>query len=187
LAQGRAPQRNCFESGAGLLDTDAIAHELTRPGQPAVGQITERFGQNYLAADGSLERAALRGRVFSDPAARRELEGILHPLIRREVEARARACAGPYVLVLVPLLVESGGYRDLLDRVLVVDCDEALQVQRTMQRSGLTEGEVRAIMQTQVSRTARLALADDVIHNDGDLAELARQVEALDTRYRALT
>ena len=188
IGSGKSTAAQLFrERGADLLDTDAIAHELTRPGQPAVRQITERFGRDYLAADGSLERAALRGRVFSDPAARRELEGILHPLIRREVEVRVRACTGPYVLVLVPLLVESGGYREMLDRVLVVDCDEGLQVQRTMQRSGLTEGEVRAIMQTQASRATRLALADDVIHNDGDLAELARQVEALDTRYRALS
>lgn len=187
IGSGKSTAARLFrERGADLLDTDIIAHELTGPGQPALEQIAERFGRDCLAVDGSLDRAALRGRVFSDPAARRDLEGILHPLIRREVDARERACSGPYVLVLVPLLVETGGYPELLDRVLVVDCDEEIQVQRTMQRSGLTEGEVRSIMRTQASRGARLMLADDVIHNDGDVAELARQVEALDGHYRAL-
>jgi dephospho-CoA kinase len=187
IGSGKSTAARLFrERGADLLDTDALAHELTRAGQPGLLQIAERFGRDVLAADGSLDRATLRSRVFSDPAARRELEAILHPLIRREVEARVRACAGPYALVLIPLLVETGGYPDLLDRVLVVDCNEEIQVQRTMQRGGITEPEVRSIMQTQASRDARLTLADDVIHNDGDLAELARQVEALDGRYRAL-
>jgi dephospho-CoA kinase len=187
IGSGKSTAAQLFrERGADLVDTDAIARELTRPGQPALEQITARLGAEHLAADGGLDRDKLRDRVFSNPDARRALEAILHPMIRREVEARVRASTGPYVLVLVPLLVETGGYRDLVQRVLVVDCDERLQVQRTMQRSGLTEGEVRAIMQAQATRSQRLALADDLIHNDGSPEELARQVDALDARYRAL-
>jgi len=186
IGSGKSTVAELFRAlGAVLVDTDAIAHELTLPGQPAVMQIAERFGQELVAADGSLDRAALRAKVFSDPVARRELENILHPMIRREADRRTREAHGPYVLLLVPLLAETGGYRNLVNRILVVDCDEGLQVQRTMQRSGLTEEQVRAIMRTQASRAARLALADDVIHNDGGVAELAPQVRALDARYRA--
>ena len=186
IGSGKSTVAELFRAlGAVLVDTDAIAHELTLPGQPAVMQIAERFGQELVAADGSLDRAALRAKVFSDPVARRELENILHPMIRREADRRTREAHGPYVLLLVPLLVETGGYRNLVTRILVVDCDESLQVQRTIQRSGLTEEQVHAIMRTQASRAARLALADDVIHNDGDLAELAPQVQALDACYRA--
>jgi dephospho-CoA kinase len=187
IGSGKSTAAQRFqERGADLVDTDAIARELTRPGQPAIEQITARFGAEYLAADGGLDRGKLRTRVFSNPDARRALETILHPMIRREVEARVRASTGPYVLVLVPLLVESGGYRDLVQRVLVIDCDERLQVRRAMQRSGLTEDQVRAIMQAQATRSQRLAVADDLIDNDGSPEQLARQVDALDARYRAL-
>jgi dephospho-CoA kinase len=187
IGSGKSTVAELFHAlGAALVDTDAIAHELTLAGQPAVMQIAERFGPEVLTRDGSLDRAAVRAKVFSDPAARRDLENILHPMIRREVDRRVSEARGPYVLLLVPLLVETGGYKNLVNRILVVDCDESLQVQRTMQRSGLTEEQVRAIMRTQASRAARLALADDVIHNDGGPAELAPQVQALDTRYRAL-
>lgn len=187
IGSGKSTVAELFRAlGAALVDTDAIAHELTLPGQPAVMQIAQRFGKEFLADDGSLDRAAMRAKVFSDPAARRDLENILHPMIRREVERRISEACGPYVLLLVPLLVESGGYKNVVKRILVVDCDESVQVRRTMQRSGLTEEQVRAIIRTQASRTARLALADDVIHNDGGLAELAPQVQALDARYRAL-
>jgi dephospho-CoA kinase len=187
IGSGKSTVAELFRAlGAVLVDTDAIAHELTLPGQPAVMQIAERFGQEILTADGSLDRAALRARVFSDPAARQDLENILHPMIRREVDRRVSEARGPYVLLLIPLLVETGGYKNVVNRILVVDCDESLQVQRTMQRSGLTEDQVHAIMRTQASRAARLALADDVIHNDGGLAALAPQVQALDARYRAL-
>jgi dephospho-CoA kinase len=187
IGSGKSTVAELFRAlGAALVDTDDIAHELTLPGQPAVMQIVERFGREFVAADGSLDRAALRAKVFSDPGARRDLENILHPMIRREVERRISQARGPYALLLVPLLVETGGYKNLVNRILVVDCDESLQVQRTMQRSGLSEEQVHAIMRTQASRAARLALADDVIHNDGDLAELAPQVQALDARYRAM-
>jgi dephospho-CoA kinase len=187
IGSGKSTVAELFRTlGAALVDTDAIAHELTLPGQPAVMQIAEHFGEGFVTADGSLDRAAMRAKVFSDEAARRELESLLHPMIRREVDTRVSDARGPYVLLLIPLLVETGGYAKLVDRILVVDCDESLQVQRTIRRSGLTEEQVRAIIRTQASRAARLELADDVIHNNGGLAELAPQVQALHARYRAM-
>lgn len=187
IGSGKTTAARLFqERGADMVDTDAIAHELTRTGGPALERIAARFGPQYLGADGALDRARLREHVFSDSQARRDLEAILHPLIRSEVEARVRASRAPYILLVIPLLAETGGYPELIRRVLVVDCDEQVQVQRTMQRSGLTETQVRAIMRTQASRSARLAIADDVLRNDGDLAGLAEQVRALDDRYRAM-
>ena len=186
IGSGKSTAARLFqELGAGLVDTDAIAHELTLSGSPALDRIAGRFGTEYLSADGGLDRGKLRSRVFAEPDARRALEAILHPLIRREVEARVQGLSAPYTLVLIPLLVETGGYRELARRVLVVDCDERAQVQRAMQR-GLTEEQVHAIMQAQATRSQRLALADDVIRNDGTLKELACQVELLDARYRML-
>ena len=188
IGSGKSTAARLFqERGADLVDADAIAHELTLTGRPAHEQIVGRFGADFLAADGSLDREKLRRRVFSDPDARRALEDILHPSIRREVETRVRASSAPYTLVLIPLLVETGGYRELAQRVLVVDCDERVQVQRAVQRGGLTKEQVHAIMRAQATRSQRLALADDVIHNDGNLKQLASQVEALDASYRALT
>jgi dephospho-CoA kinase len=187
IGSGKSTAARLFQQrGAGLVDTDAIAHELTRPGQPALVQIAAVFGTRFLAADGSLDRTKLRHHVFDKPAARNTLEAILHPMIAREVQQLLRESTAPYVLLLVPLLVETGSYRDLVQRVLVVDCDEHLQVQRAMQRSGLTEGEVRAVMQAQATRGERLAVADDLIRNDGSLEELERQVDALDARYRTM-
>ncbi len=187
IGSGKSTAARLFrERGAELVDTDTIAHELTLTGRPALAEIADRFGAEYLAADGSLDRGKLGSRVFSNTDARRVLEGILHPAIRREVEARVHASSGPYTLVLIPLLAETGGYRELVQRVLVIDCDERVQVQRAVRRGGLTEEQVRAIMQAQATRGQRLALADDVVHNDGTLKELALQVEALDARYRTL-
>jgi dephospho-CoA kinase len=188
IGSGKSTAASLFqERGAGLIDTDAIAHDLTLMGRPALEQIVGRFGAEYLAEDGSLDRGKLRTRVFSDLEARRDLEDVLHPLIRQEVEVRVRASSAQYTLVLIPLLVETGGYSELVQRVLVVDCDERVQVQRAMQRGQLTEEQVRSIMRAQATRSQRLAVADDVIHNDGTLKELAHQVEALDVRYRTLS
>ena len=172
--------------GAALVDTDAIAHELTGPGGAALPALAASFGDEVLAAGGALDRAAMRRRVFADPAARARLEGILHPLIRQLSAERCRQAAAPYVVLAVPLLVESGDYRARCDRILVVDCPEDLQVARVMARSGLTADEVRAIMATQASRSARLAVADDVLDNAGSLAELTARVDALHRRYLAL-
>lgn len=174
------------ELGAAIVDTDAIAHEITRPGQAALEAIRVRFGEEYLGADGALYRGRMRALVFSDPAARRDLEAILHPLIRTETADRVARAEAPYVLLLIPLLVESGGYPELVNRVLVVDCDEQLQIERTQRRSGLTEEQVRAIIAAQASRARRLALADDVIDNNGPLGVLQEQVRRLHARYLEL-
>jgi dephospho-CoA kinase len=187
IGSGKSTAARLFQQrGADLVDTDAIAHDLTLPGQSALEQIADALGTRFLTADGSLDRTKLRDHVFANPAARKTLEAILHPMIAREVQDRLHKSTAPYVLLLVPLLVETGGYRDLVQRVLVVDCDEKLQIRRAMQRSGLTESEVRAVMQAQAKRGERLAAADDLIRNDGSLEELERQVDALDARYRTM-
>lgn len=171
------------ELGAGMIDTDQIARELTAPGQPALAAIRRHFGAACFLPDGTVDRACLRRRVFSDPAARAQLEAILHPLIRQEVEKRAGRSAAPYLLIVVPLLLETRQYRELVQRVLVIDCAEEAQVARTMQRSGLSAAEVRAIMACQLPREERLCQANDVLHNDGDQESLRQQVEKLHARY----
>lgn len=174
------------ELGAGMVDTDEIAHRLAAPGQPALSAIVNQFGAQYLLADGSLDRAALRRLVFSDPVAKARLEAILHPPIREEAIRQAAASDAPYVLIAIPLLLETGQYDRLIQRILVVDCDESRQIERASARSRLTPNEVCAIMANQVSRSGRLRQADDVITNDGDLADLRRQVEALHGKYLTL-
>jgi dephospho-CoA kinase len=187
IGSGKTTVAKLFETlGAGLVDTDEIAHELTRPGAAALERIRRRFGDAVLSAQGTLDRARLRSLVFADPAARRDLEAILHPLIRAEAAERTRAHLASYVILVVPLLVETGAWGDLVERVLVVDCDERVQIERTMARSGLDADEVRAIMATQAGRARRLEAADDVIVNDAGLAELGEQVRRLHARYLAL-
>ena len=187
IGSGKSSAARIFDDlGAAVVDTDEISHELTRPGGAALAAIRGAFGEEYVAADGGLARASMRQRVFSDVAARRKLEAILHPLIRNEVRTRVAAVGRPYVVIVVQLLLETGAYRDLIQRILVIDCSEDTQVARTMERSGLTEGEVRAIMAAQAPRAARLAAADDVLLNDGDLAALRHAAAALHQRYLAL-
>lgn len=187
IGSGKSSAAEIFrELGAGVVDTDVIAHELTRPGGAALTAISSQFGAEYIAADGGLDRSGMRRLVFSDPASKKRLEAILHPRIRAESEARIAAAREPYVIIAVPLLLETGAYDGLIDRVLVVDCAEEQQVARTMQRSALTADEVRAIMAAQLPRSVRLARADDVLHNDADMAALRRQAEALHGRYLAL-
>jgi len=171
------------ELGAGIIDTDAIAHRLTAPGQPGARAIGAQFGADYLRADGALDRDRMRQLVFSDPAAKQKLEAILHPMIRAEVNAAVHATQAPYVVIVVPLLIETGAYRDLARRILVVDCSEELQLARVIQRSGLTADAAQAIMASQVSRAERLGHADDVVRNETDLAELRAGVIALHRRY----
>lgn len=171
------------ELGAGIIDTDAIAHRLTAPGQPGARAIGAQFGADYLRADGALNRDRMRQLVFSDPAAKQKLEAILHPLIRAEVHAAVHAAQTPYVVIVVPLLIETGAYRDLAQRILVIDCSEELQLARVIQRSGLTAAAARAIMANQVSRAERLGHADDVVHNENGLAGLRAEVAALHGRY----
>jgi len=171
--------------GVAVVDTDAIAHELTGPGGAAMPTLVAAFGAEVADGRGALDRAAMRRRVFADGSAKARLESILHPLIRQLSDERCRAAAGPYVILAVPLLVESGTYRARCDRILVVDCPESLQVSRVMARSGLAATEVEAIMAAQASRTQRLAAADDVIPNDGGLEALDARVERLHADYLA--
>ena len=172
--------------GAAIVDTDVIARALTGPGGAAMPAIRTAFGGALIDARGALDRAAMRQLAFADAAARKRLEAILHPLIRAESAARVAAAQAPYVMLVVPLLVESGAYREQVDRVLVVDCSEQTQVDRVVARNGLTPAAVRDIMAAQVSRAQRLAAADDLIDNEGDIDSLSRQVAALDRQYRRL-
>ena len=172
--------------GAAVIDTDAIARELTAPGGAAMPHVRALFGEAFVAPSGAMDREAMRRRVFADPGARQALEGLLHPMIRAESERRIAAARAPYVVHVVPLLVESPDYRSRVDRVLVVDAPEDLQVQRVGARSGLAPQEVRAIIASQASRQARLAAADDLIDNGGDLDALRAQVAALHAKYVAL-
>jgi dephospho-CoA kinase len=171
--------------GATVVDTDAIAHELTAPGGPAIAEIRRLFGPGFVAQSGALDREKMRALVFSDPAQKKRLEGLLHPMIRAESARRIAAAAGPYVVHVVPLLIESAGYRERVDRVLVVDIPESLQVARVRQRSGLAEDEVRRIIASQIQRERRLAAADDVIDNSGSIDALQQQVRALHEKYAA--
>jgi dephospho-CoA kinase len=168
--------------GATVVDTDAIAHELTQKGGAAVAEVERTFGKDFIAA-GAMDRKRMRDHVFADPAAKRSLEALLHPMIREESARRIAAATGPYVVHVVPLLVESPDYRRRVDRVLVVDCPEETQVERVRARSGLSEDEVRAIMRGQVPRAERLAAADDVIDNSGPRDALRNQVAALHQKY----
>ena len=171
------------ELGAAIVDTDVIAHELTRAGGSAVDAIRDEFGAEYIGPDGGLHRARMRLLVFQDSGAKKRLEAILHPLIREQSRARIAAAARPYVVVVVPLLLETGAYGDLTDRVLVVDSTEEQQVERVARRSGLTEDDVRAIMAAQLPRALRLSRADDVLTNDGGMEDLRDQVRRLHSKY----
>jgi len=169
--------------GADVVDTDALSHELTGPGGAAMAEVREVFGDAFVAPDGSLDRAAMRRRAFSDPEARTRLEAILHPAIRARADTRIAASAAPYVVLVVPLLFETGGYRTRVWRTLVVDCAEALQVERVAERSGIGAAEVRRIMAAQWPRWRRLQMADDVVWNGGDVAALGPQCERLHRFY----
>lgn len=177
------------ELGAAVVDADVIAHELTAPGGAAMAAIRSAFGADAIAADGALDRVAMRRLVFSDAAAKGRLEAILHPLIGAEIRRRSAiglASGAPYVVLVVPLLVESGVYRKRVARILVVDCAEDTQVARVMARNGMTSEEVRRIMATQATRAARLTAADDTVDNDSDMNNLRTQIEALHRKYLAL-
>ena len=173
--------------GATVVDTDAIAHALTQAGGAAVAQVRRLFGDDFVDATGAMDRAKMRALAFRDPAAKKQLEQLLHPMIRAESERRIAAASGPYVVHVVPLLVESPGYRQRVARVLVVDCPDDLQVERVRQRSSLAEDEVRRIIASQAKREARLAAADDVIDNSGSLDALHKQVRELHAKYLGLS
>lgn len=187
IGSGKSTVADCFaKHGVPVIDTDAIAHELTASGGPALAAIRAAFGQTVMHADDTLNRTALRSRVFSDSAARRQLEAILHPRIRQGVEQRLATLIAPYALIVIPLLVETGGYRDVLNRVLVVDCLEDVQIARVRARSGLDPDEIKAILAAQAGRSERLAAADDIIVNTSTHAALVAEVAALHRRYLTL-
>ena len=172
--------------GATVVDTDVIARELTEAGGAALAHIRSHFGEAFITARGAMDRDAMRTHVFSNPAAKQALEKLLHPMIRAEADRRIAAAKGPYVVYVVPLLIESGGSRDRVQRILVVDAPEDLQLERVRARSGLSDKEIRSIIAQQAAPSARLAAADDVIDNAGTLDALRKQVALLDLRYRKM-
>ena len=174
------------ELGAAVVDTDEISRSLTAAGGAAMGALAGAFGDRYVRPDGSLDRAAMRTLAFEDPLARSRLEAILHPAIRRETDRALAAAREPYAVLVVPLLFETGSYARRIDRTLVVDCAEALQVERAARRSGLAGAEVRRIMEAQWPRWRRLQVADDVVWNGGGLDALETQCRALHSRYLSL-
>ena len=187
IGSGKSTVADLFAAqGVAVVDTDLIAHDLTGPMGAAMPEILAAFGDSVRQPNGGLDRVAMRRQVFADPQVRQQLEGILHPRIRSEAERRCRLATTPYVLLVVPLLIESGAYRDRVRRVLVVDCDEATQVARVVARSGLSPDEVRRIIDTQLARAERLAAADDVIVNMAGVAALEPQVLAMHERYLRL-
>jgi dephospho-CoA kinase len=186
IGSGKSAASRAFaELGVDVTDTDVLAHALSAPGEPGHAAVLAAFGPDYRRPDGTLDRDRLRRLVFDDAAARTRLEAVLHPLIRAAAHREIHAWAGPYGLLVVPLLYERGGL-SAVDRVLVVDCPEDEQVRRVMARSGLRPADVRAIMATQLTRADRLARADDILDNAGPPAAIVPQVAELDRRYREL-
>jgi dephospho-CoA kinase len=188
IGSGKSAAAAAFAAlGAAIVDTDAIAHELTGPRGSVMPAIREAFGKAVLTADGALDRGAMRALAFTVPAARQRLEAILHPLIRGESERLIAVHANaPYIVLVVPLLVESGDYRHRVDRVAVVDCDDEVRIRRVIARNGLARTEIERIVAAQAGREQRLAAADDVIENSGTPADLRKRVAVLDGQYRAL-
>ena len=187
IGSGKSAAADAFAAlGVAVVDTDAIAHELTAPAGAAMPSLAAAFGRGVVAGDGRLDRAAMRRLAFADPVARQRLEAILHPMIRERSALRCRqalATGAPYVVLVVPLLVESGDYRRRVNRVAVVYCADDIRIARVVARSGLSRSEIEGIMAAQATRHERLAAADDVINNDGDLAELSQQVGKLHLSY----
>ena len=188
IGSGKTSAAKLFETlGADVVDTDVIAHELTQREGAAIEAIRQVFGEKYITDDAALNRESMRNLVFSHEDARLRLEGILHPLIRAEVTQRIADFNGPYGTIVIPLLFEAGGYREIVRRVLVIDCSEDIQLARTTARKGMDELTARAIIAAQLPRRERIVRADDVIVNDLDMDHLRLEVEALHKKYLALT
>lgn len=184
IGSGKTTVANMFAArGAAIIDTDLIAHRVTAASGLALKDIQEQFGESFVKPDGAMDRAKMRELVFSEPSAKKRLEAILHPLIRIEAERAAAEAEGIYLVFVVPLLVESPTWKQMIARVLVIDCPEEMQISRVMNRSGLDESQVKAIMAAQASRNTRLEAADDVISNDGSSELLEPQIERLHTFY----
>lgn len=186
IASGKSTVAEMFAAlGVAVIDTDVIAREVVQPGEPALDEIRAEFGDQVILASGELDRTAMRHLVFADAPAREKLEAILHPRIRESTVEQAAAAGGEYQLIVVPLLAESP-IRDFVDRILVVDCPEDVQIQRLLARDAESEEQARRMLAAQAGREQRLAIADDVILNDGDLEQARVQVEALHTAYTDL-
>lgn len=189
IASGKsAVERGFAALGVFVADADLVAREIVEPGQPALAEVVARFGAGVLTPQGDLDRAALRRRIFEDDDARRALEAILHPRIRALMHARCRAAPGAYAIAMIPLLAEGGGrgHYPWLDRILVVDAPEDTRKARLMQRDGIDAALAEKMIAAQATRAQRLALADDIIVNDGELSHLQAAIVELDARYRAL-
>jgi dephospho-CoA kinase len=187
IASGKSTVAQRFiELGVPVIDADEASRAVVAPGTPGLAQVIERFGGGIVAENGELNRRALRDLIFSDPGSRRDLELILHPLVRVHMDQTAEAAAGPYVVMAIPLLVE-GDSRNRVDRILVIDVDEAVQLERVMARDGSTLEQARAILAAQATRSARLAAADDVLLNSGTVTDLRQGVDRLHERYLRLT
>lgn len=186
IGSGKSTVADMFaRRGVPVIDADEISRELASPGTSAYREIVASFGQDVVAPDGRLDRARLRALVFDDSEARKRLEGILHPRVRAEIARRVQDLQGPYCVIVIPLLIEAG-QQELVDRVLVVDAAEDLQVERVRARSRLSEAQTRKIIEAQLPREARIGRADDVLVNDTDLQALEAKVELLHRRYLAL-
>ena len=186
IASGKSTVARRFtELGIPVIDADESSRLVVAPGQSGLEQVVQRFGPGVLSAKGELDRRALRNVIFADPGKRRELEAILHPLIRADMERRAAEAVGAYLVMAIPLLVESGA-RDRVDRILVVDADEAAQLKRLTARDSVSLEQARAILAAQASRESRLKAADDVLVNSGTVAQLREAVDRLHQRYLRL-
>jgi dephospho-CoA kinase len=187
IASGKSSAAQRFtELGVPVIDADHIARAVVAVGTPGLRQVIQRFGSEVVAENGELDRRSLRDLIFGDAAARADLNLILHPLIRDSMERQVASAVGPYVVLAVPLLIESGSQRDRVDRVLVVDVDEAIQLQRLTARDGGSEQQARAILAAQASRSTRLSAADDILANTGTVTELRQGVDRLHARYLQL-
>ncbi len=187
VASGKTAVSDRFaELGVPVVDTDLVAREVVAPRSSGLAAVKKAFGPEVIKTDGGLDRAALRGKIFDNPAARRRLEEILHPRIAKHARSQLMALNAPYAILVVPLLIESGLFDDA-DRVLVVDAPEPVQLERLMQRDGASRSQAEAMLAAQASREKRLARADDIIENTGTLEALFQQVDRLDEKYRAAT
>jgi dephospho-CoA kinase len=187
IASGKSTVTHRFsELGVPVIDADVASRAVVEPGSVGLQQVVERFGSQVQGPGGELNRAALRARVFGDPALRKDLEGILHPLIRAYMEQRAEEVVSPYLVMAIPLLVESGSPRKRVDRILLIDVDESTQLRRLLERDGSSAEQARAILASQADRHSRLAVADDVLRNDGTVTDLRQAVDRLHARYLQL-
>jgi len=185
---GKSTVAKLFEAqGARIIDTDAIAHQLTRPGGISIAKIQAQFGKDFITPEGALDRSKMRQFIFADADAKRKLESILHPLILETSKAQLSACVhAPYTILMAPLLLESPDFLQLTQCILLVDCTEQNQIGRVIQRSQLDESEIRAIIAQQISPAERRSLADDIIQNNGSFDELTNQVSVLHRQYMSM-